>query len=77
MAVAEIMDEAKLFARANLLQLCRELAEWHATGSLRDGQMRDLANKLAPIYPNDPLSLAESLVNRAAINHVLHGDTTP
>lgn len=71
------LSEAKLFARANLLQLCHELAEWNATGLLRDGQMRHLAGQLSSMYPQDSLALAESLVNRAAVNHVLHGDTTP
>lgn len=43
---AALLDEAKLFVREHLTQICKEFADWEKTGSLCDGQFRTASRKL-------------------------------
>lgn len=62
-------DECKAFAIAHLKECCAELSEWQDTAVLRDGRVRQLANLCSKFISNhDGLRVAESFINRAAID---------
>lgn len=65
----EKLEEAKRLIRENLETCCRELLEWHDSGILRDGKVREIA-RLCSFAGSSALSLAEGLIERAAIEHV-------
>jgi hypothetical protein len=68
--VKEIMARAKVFAEENLQTLAAELVEWSETALLRDGMMRELARMLEPVDSMHSLTIAERLVQHAALRRV-------
>lgn len=60
------------FAALHLAECCAELIEWKDTAILRDGRVRDLSVLCAKfIARHDCLAVAESFINRAAMNSVV------
>ena len=67
---ATIMRAAKAYAKANVIECCREIIEWQDTAVLRSGRVRELADVLRPMVDHDALRLAESLIKRAAMEKI-------
>lgn len=62
-------DACRKFAEDNLCECCIELAEWQDTAILRYGLVRELAGMCNAFISNhDGLRMAESLINRAAVD---------
>jgi len=71
-----IRDQCKKFAKSNLQECCAELIEWQDTAILRDGKVRELTALCSTFIANhDGLRVAESFVNRAAIEATIAPDT--
>ncbi len=66
----QIMKQAKSFAALHVVEGSREILEWHFTGVLRDGVVRQLAEALLPLAPGNQNSLAVSLITEEALNIV-------
>lgn len=67
----EIARQAEIFAKENVISLCRELLEWSQTSILREGRVRELANLVRPMAGSDALSVAESYAQHAAFEFVV------
>lgn len=62
-------DACRSFASTHLAECAAELREWQDTTILRDGRLRELAKMCCKFIDNhDGLRVAESFVNRAAID---------
>ncbi len=62
-------DKARRFAAEHLRECAEELREWQDTAILRDGRVRELAKICARFIENhDSLRVAESFINRAALD---------
>lgn len=64
-----IREHANAFAKEHCVVLARELIEWHDTGLLRTGKLRELARIWSPVDGANSLKLAENNVNRAALEN--------
>ena len=61
-------ERAMKYAKDNLKECAVEMIEWKDTGISRDGQVRELARLVRDFAAGrDTLPIAESLVNRAAL----------
>ena len=65
------LEEAKCFIRDNLEECCRELLEWHDTAILCTGKVREAAKKCS-FAGRDALALAEGLIEREAMLHIIN-----
>lgn len=66
--IMQFRVEAQAFAAEHLAECAAELIEWQDTAILRDGRVRELAAKCEKFISNhDSLPVAESLINRAAV----------
>jgi len=64
-------SEAQAFAKEHLAECAAEIIEWQDTAILRDGRVRELAAKCDKFIANhDALRVAESFINRAAVERV-------
>lgn len=62
-------NECRVFAATHLAECATELREWQDTGILRYGRIRELSKMCYKFIDNhDGLRMAESLVNRAAVD---------
>jgi len=69
-------NQCRDFAKLHLKECCAELIEWQDTAILRDGRMRELAKLCNQWVDNhDGLRVAESFINRAAIDLVAAPDS--
>lgn len=67
-------DACKAFAATHLAQCAAELCTWQDTAILCDGRLRELAAMCSKFIDNhDGLRVAESMVNRAALDFALAG----
>lgn len=67
----EFRAESRAFAAKHLKECAAEIIEWQDTAVLRDGRVRELAALCGKFIDNhDQLRVAESLINRAAIDAV-------
>ncbi|MGZ8887985.1 MAG: hypothetical protein ACXW1D_00335 [Halobacteriota archaeon] len=66
-----IRQQCKDFAKLHLKECCAEIMEWQDTAVLREGKVRELAAIAQGLIDNhDALRVAESYINRAAIEAV-------
>lgn len=69
-----IRKECQDFAKQHLKECCAELLEWQNTAILRDGRIRELASMCRKfVGDHDGLRVAESFVNRAAVERIANG----
>lgn len=70
MNVKEYMQQGQDFIAANLVECCRENLEWHDTGELRKGKLREAAAIFAKVDKAHFLVIAQSETSRQAMQMV-------
>lgn len=70
MSNVQALEDAKRFAKENLVQCCEELIELSATGVLCNGKVREL-RKMVDFAGPAALSVAETIVKQAAMEIVV------
>lgn len=64
---SDIMRRARAFADLHVREGAEELLEWHSTGKLRGGRVRELAVMYRPITDTDTIQFAEREFEKAAL----------
>lgn len=67
----KIMYEAECFVGNNLRELCVDMMTLSKTGVIHDSAFRDLEAILKKLDASCAFSIAQSLINRAAIEYVV------
>ncbi|WP_300760155.1 hypothetical protein [Janthinobacterium sp.] len=70
MNAKEWMQYGQDFVAANLVECCRENLEWHDTGELRSGKLREAAAIFAKVDQAHFLAIAQSETTRQAMQMV-------
>lgn len=68
------LQEAQEYTQRHLAELAYELLEWHKTGILRDGKVRELA-RLCDFAGPSALAVAEKLISDECLEIVARAQT--
>lgn len=75
--VAQVQRRCRAFAMQHLGTCCAELHQWHRTGVLPMGKLRELAALCTHVPSYDRTQHAERLVEMAAIEYLAEHGQTP
>ncbi|MGJ7523302.1 hypothetical protein ACSFA0_22665 [Variovorax sp. LT1P1] len=73
--LSALRDRAKAYVREHLVELTVDVLNWDETGVIGNGRFRDFAALVKPIGGEQHLKMAESMVERAALEWVRSAHT--
>lgn len=66
--VSQQLDQVTTFIENNLRECCKEILDWHDTGKLTDGKVREAAHFLTDkVFEGRQLVITENMINREAL----------